>query len=99
MVNFVKSVLEIDDFERPFKRWIEARGWLYEKVTSASRNGWPDRFLARRGMVILLEWKGPNKEPNRQQLLRHAELRAKGLSVVWFNDIDRAKAYFISFDR
>ena len=86
---------EIDDLERPFKDYAEAKGWIYEKVSSLSRNGWPDRFLLRNGRVVLLEWKAPGKEPTRQQYIRQRQLRQAGAEVVWFNDLEAAKAYFV----
>lgn len=84
---FEKSVLEIDDLEQPAKAFAERKGWLYEKVRSESRRAWPDRFLAKKGRVILVEWKKPDEEPTQQQLKRHRDLRAYGLDVRWYNDL------------
>lgn len=85
---------EIADIERPLRTFVMSRGWLYEKVVSNSRKGWPDRFLARRGRIVLCELKAPGKEPGAQQLKRHAELRDYGVEVVWFNDLEKAKEFF-----
>jgi hypothetical protein len=85
---FEVAVLEIDDLEQPAKAFAERKGWLYEKVVSQSRKGWPDRLLAKCGRVILLEWKKPGKEPTAQQSKRHRELRDDyGLDVRWYNDL------------
>lgn len=92
---FEKPTLEIDDLEQPAKAYAERRGWLYEKVVSQSRRGWPDRFLARRGQVVLVEWKKPGAEPTAQQLKRHRDLRAFGLDVRWYNDLDAFKRDFV----
>lgn len=89
-----KAEKEKKDVEDPLRTYCERRGWLYEKVQSLSRNGWPDRFLARKGRVVLCELKAPGKVPTRQQLLRHQELRDKGVEVVWFNDLEKAKEFF-----
>lgn len=91
---FEKSVLEIDHIEQPFVSFAESRGWICEKVISLSRKGWPDRFLARNGRVVLCEFKAPGVEPGLQQLKRHRELRAAGIEVVWFNDLEKAKEFF-----
>lgn len=89
-----KTILEIDDIEAPFVAYAKSRGWICEKVVSLSRKGWPDRFLARKGRIVLCEFKAPKKEPNAQQLKRHDELRAAGIEVVWFNDLAKAKEFF-----
>lgn len=89
-----KTVKEIDDIEQPFVNYAESRGWICEKVVSLSRRGWPDRFLARKGRIVLCEFKAPKLAPTVQQLKRHMELRAAGVEVVWFDDLDKAKVFF-----
>lgn len=89
------STLEIDDIERPFVDFAKSRGWLCEKVVSLSRNGFPDRFLARADKgVWLCEFKRPGKAPTAQQAKRHRELRAAGVNVVWFDNLEKAKEFF-----
>lgn len=89
-----KSLREIDDIERPLFEYARKRGWLCEKVISLSRRGWPDRFFARAGRIVLCELKAPGEEPTAQQLKRHRELREKGVEVVWFDNLEAAKAFF-----
>lgn len=96
-----KRDLEIPDVEQPFRKYAERRGWLFEKVISNSRKGWPDRFLARkdngtgrRHGIYLVELKRPGEEPTEQQALRHKELQDHGVNVVWFDDLEAAKAFF-----
>lgn len=96
-----KTVLEIADVEQPFRKYAQSRGWLCEKVVSVSRKGWPDRFLARkdngtgrRHGIYLVEFKRPGEEPKIQQEKRHNELRAFGINVVWFDDLEAAKVFF-----
>lgn len=90
----MRSVKEIADIEQPARLYAESRGWLFEKVVSNSRRGFPDRFCARAGRVMLVEFKKPLKEPTAQQLKRHAELRAYGLEVHWIGDLEDAYALF-----
>lgn len=90
-----KTTKEIDDIEQPFVKFAESRGWICEKVISLSRNGWPDRFLVRRGRIVLCEFKAPGEKPKVQQALRHKQLRAAGVEVVWFDNLDEAKAFFL----
>ena len=89
-----KSVKEIDDIERPLFEYARMRGWLCEKVISLSRRGWPDRFFLRAGRIVLCELKAPGETPSVQQLKRHRELREKGAEVVWFDNLEAAKAFF-----
>lgn len=92
--NSKKSVKEIDDIEQPFVKQVVLWGWLCEKVVSLSRNGWPDRFLARNGRIVLCEFKRPGEMPTPQQAKRHRELRAFGIEVVWFDNLAEALEYF-----
>ena len=92
--NKPKSIREIDDIEQPFVAYAESRGWICEKVVSLSRKGWPDRTLIRKGRIVLCEFKAPGLEPNPQQAKRHRELRAAGVEVVWFDNLEAAKIFF-----
>ena len=89
-----ESIREIDDIEQPFVRFMHSVGWICEKVISQSRKGWPDRFCAKNGRVVLVELKAPGKRPGPQQEKRHRELRDAGLEVVWFDNLEAAKNYF-----
>lgn len=89
------SILEIDDIEQPFVDFAKSRGYFCEKVISLSRNGFPDRFLARPDKgVWLVEFKKPGKVPTAQQAKRHRELRAAGANVAWFDNLEKAKEFF-----
>lgn len=91
---YEKSVKEIDDIEQPLFRYARTRGWICEKVVSLSRKGWPDRLFIRKGRVVFCELKRPGEEPNAQQAKRHRELIAAGAEVVWFDNLEAAKAFF-----
>lgn len=91
---YEKSTREIDHIHQPFIVFARSRGWLVEKVISLSRRGWPDIFLARKGRIVLCEFKRPGEEPTAQQAKRHRELRAAGVEVVWFDNLDKAKEFF-----
>ena len=58
-----------------------ANGWVVEKIMRTGRNGFPDRFYAKNGQVVLIEWKRPGGRISKQQLLRHQELRDAGVKV------------------
>lgn len=91
---YERHLKEIDDIEQPLFRYARTRGWICEKVVSQSRKGWPDRFFARKGCIVLCELKAPGEVPNAQQLKRHRELREHGVEVVWFDNLEAAKEFF-----
>lgn len=69
-------------------------GWKEWKVVSPSSRGFPDRFYARNGVVVLVEWKRPGESPTAQQQLRHAELRSVGVRVEVIDSLEAARAVF-----
>lgn len=91
---YQRTVKEIDDIEQPATEYAQARGWLIEKVVSQSRRGFPDRFCARKGRVMLVEFKAPGEKPKTQQLKRHKELRDQGLEVHVIDNLENAKILF-----
>jgi hypothetical protein len=87
MVN--RSQLE-SDIERRHRQEAVMAGWFVEKIERTTRNGFPDRFYAKDGRVVLFEWKRPGQRLTPQQLLRHDELRAAGVEVHTVYSIDEA---------
>jgi hypothetical protein len=72
--------------------YAKSRGWFCEKIMQAGRKGFPDRFFARNGVVMLIEFKRPGKPtPRMQQDKRHRELREAGVTVHVVSDLDHAK--------
>lgn len=82
------SIREAADVEKPVVKWAKANGWFVEKVMRCGRNGFPDRFFAKNGRVVLIEFKAPGRKPSPQQLLRHAELRAAGVEVHVIDNVE-----------
>ena len=79
------------EIERPACNFAESRGWFQFKIEKASKGGIPDRFLARQGRIILIEFKAPNKEPKSQQVIRHRELREHGVEVFVVDNLEKAR--------
>lgn len=82
------------EIERPASDYAESRGWFEVKIEKTSKRGFPDRFYARDGRVILVEYKRPDEEPSPQQKRRHRELRAVGVEVHVIDNLDTAYALF-----
>lgn len=75
-----RKQLEVE-IERQHLVVAKANGWVCEKIERTGRGGFPDRFYAKQGRVVLVEWKRPGGRLSKQQVLRHAELRAAGVEV------------------
>lgn len=91
---FSRPVREIDDIEQPAVAYAERRGWFQCKFVSPGLKGVPDRFFARQGVILLVEFKAPGKQPSSQQKKRHKELRDHGVEVHWIDNLEAAYALF-----
>lgn len=91
---FERTTLESSDIQAPAIEFAKLRGWFIEAIQSKSRKGFPDTFAARKGRVVLCEFKRPGQKPNAQQQLRHQQLQAAGVEVVWFDTLTAAKEFF-----
>lgn len=82
------------DIERPASVYAESRGWFEVKIQSTSKKGFPDRFYARKGRILLVEYKAPGEEPTTQQKKRHKELREQGVEVFVIDKLEVAYGIF-----
>lgn len=71
--------------ESPIEDWVcdEAKraGWLVRKMAWVGRRNGPDRFFAKAGRVVLIEFKRPGKEPRPGQAREIEALKAAGVEV------------------
>lgn len=79
------------EVEHPAMLYAESRGWWQDKIMRTSRGSFPDRFLARQGRVILIEFKRPGEPARPKQGKRHRELRAHGVEVFLCDNLEDAK--------
>lgn len=91
---YERTVREIDDIEKPAVAYAERRGWFQCKFVSPGLRGIPDRFMARQGRIVLVEFKKPGEQPSSQQRKRHKELRDHGVEVHWIDNLDAAYELF-----
>ena len=63
----------------------EKAGWFVRKLQWTGRRNAPDRFFAKDGRVVLIEFKRPGGTATDNQLEEHKELRRKGM-LVWVID-------------
>ncbi len=77
--------------ERDAMDYAESRGWWQDKVMRTSKGSFPDRFLARNGRIILIEFKKEGEPPRPKQAKRHRELRAAGVTVHVVDSLADAK--------
>ncbi len=72
----------------------EKNGWFFRKVGWTGRKGCPDRFFAKDGRVVFVEFKRKGKEPNGLQIKEIERMRAAGVEVHVIDDIEVGKALF-----
>lgn len=82
------------EVERPASAYAESRGWFEVKIEKASKRAFPDRFYARNGRIILVEYKAPGEKPGPQQIRRHKELRQHGVEVFVIDNLKDAHELF-----
>lgn len=82
------------EVERQGSDYALRRGWYEVKIMRTSKRGFPDRFYARRGQIVLVEWKRLGEPPDPQQIRRHRELRAHGVEVHVIDSLEGAHALF-----
>lgn len=73
--------------ERKVKSYAQRSGWVVRKWKSPGHKSVPDDIFLKDGMVFFIEFKAPGKKPNKQQLLEHGELRARGFEVYVVDNI------------
>lgn len=80
------------DLEQEHRKRSIADGWLVVKIVRAIPNGFPDRFYARNGRIVLIEFKRPGSgRVSPQQVKRHAELRAAGVEIHVVDSLSKAE--------
>jgi hypothetical protein len=67
------------EIEQKHCKLARRSGWVVEKIMRTGRGGFPDRFYAKDGRVVLMEFKKPRGRVTKQQLFRHKELRNAGV--------------------
>lgn len=90
----IRGLAEISGVEEPVCEFARGNGWLVRKVSCIGRRGFPDRFFAKGGRVVLVEFKAPGKTPGAQQSREHRRLRKAG---VEFYVIDNAAMGYAIF--
>lgn len=79
------------EIEQPARDYAVSRGWFADKIMRTGRRGFPDHFFARKGRVILIEFKRPGEPPKSQQVIRHRELRDHGVEVFVVDNLEKAR--------
>lgn len=69
------------DVEKYSTKLVEAIGGLSRKLQWVNRRNAPDRFVAYKGVVVLVEYKAPHKKPRPAQEREIERLKAAGVWV------------------
>lgn len=78
------------EIEQSHRRRAMRAGWFVEKIMRTGRNGFPDRFYAKAGRVVLIEWKRPDGVFSAIQMQRHKELQKAGIEVHVVYSVEEA---------
>ena len=95
MTNFRPPTPLEKAFERDASDLAIRRGWFESKVTWPGHKGLPDRFYARNGRIVLVEYKRDGEPLRRKQLLAHEELRRYGVEVHVLDNMTDARNLFL----
>ena len=70
---------EIEDY---FTERAENMGAEVRKLAWVNRRGAPDRFVALKGVVLLIEFKAPGEKLRPNQKKEHEKLKRAGVNVI-----------------
>lgn len=85
---------EITGVQTPVIRHARSRGWTCWKMGIEGRNGCPDYWCFKAGVLFIIEFKAPGKPRRKQQELRAAELEKQGFTVHVIDNADAGRALF-----
>ena len=74
--------------------FAKKNGWIVRKLAWIGRRNAPDRFFAKGGVIILVEFKKPGGDATEKQSKEHETLRAAGVHVVVINSIEVGREIF-----
>lgn len=77
-------------------RYLKKTGWLVNKVTICSLNGWPDLLIMKYGIILFIEVKAPGEVPDDLQLVVHKQIKAHGGRVIVANNFEQFKKDFLT---
>lgn len=76
--------------ERKACKWAKSNGWFIRKLSWIGRPSAPDRFFAKGGRVVLIEFKRRGKKPTKLQAREIEELREAGVETYVCDNADDA---------
>ena len=79
-------------FEHGAVEYAERRGWLVRKMRYIGRNGCPDRWFFKDGIVVPIEFKGPKGQPSLVQTKERERLGKVGVTVYYVRTIEDLEA-------
>ncbi len=91
-----KSTINVNEavIEHAVCGYATNNGWLVRKLRWIGRSGAPDRFFAKSGRMIFIEFKRTDGDARLQQEREHKRLRKAGMEVYVVNDIEAGCALF-----
>lgn len=84
--------------EKEVNKYAKSLGWNIYKFTSPGLKGVPDRLFLRSGIAVFIEFKAPNKIPNKIQIKRIKEIVTQGFTAKYIDNVIDGKKLFDSFE-
>lgn len=88
--EYVTYHSEAAGVEQPAMAFAKKAGWTERKLKWGDRGDAPDRFLIRRGRIILIEFKAEDGSLSKGQKIEFEELRAAGAEVFVVDNLEDA---------
>lgn len=66
---------------------LESWGWEVVHIIQCNKNGYPDTFILRSGIIVFIEWKRPGHQPRELQLYRIRKLSDQGFKTLVVTDL------------
>lgn len=78
------------ELESRVRDYAIRKAWFEIKIMRTSRRGFPDRFFAKKGRIVLVEMKREGETARKQQSKLHRELAEHGVEVHTIDKFEQA---------
>lgn len=82
------------DLEAYFVKRVKEEGWLQRKFVSPGVRGVPDRILAAKGSLFLVEFKALGKSLRPSQRREHSKWHAQGIATFTISSVEGVDRFF-----
>lgn len=84
------------DLQSKIVKELKSNGWAVVKTILLSKNGYPDLFAFKKGVIIFIEVKKPNGVRSKIQEYRIKELKKEGFNAEFIDSMDDLKKMLLN---